>query len=307
MISYLKLVRIPNLLIVGFLQLLLYYGILIPRFEKNHISPTLDGIYFVLLVIATIFITASGYVINDYLDIKIDKLNKPEKLIVTKEISKKNTLIFYWVIFAVGFIISLVIAIHINKIHYIILYLLSFLFLYFYSSYLKRKLLVGNVFVSAFSSFVLGIILLFEYPGLQKLKLVNSEDYIISIDIFIGFMIFSFFVSLYREIVKDIEDAKGDKIANANTIPIFFGVEVSKTICGMISIIVLALLFLWLKLDFNTGNLYLVIYMVLFVMLPLFYSVYLLKNASFKKDFNRLSGFIKLIMLSGIFLLFFYI
>ncbi len=120
-------------------------------------------------------------------------------------------------------------------------------------------------------------------------------------------MIFSFFVSLYREIVKDIEDTKGDKIANAKTIPIFFGVEVAKSICGIISIIVLALLFLWLKLDFNTGNLYLVIYMVLFVMSPLFYSVYLLKNASFKKDFNRLSGFIKLIMLSGIFLLFFYI
>ena len=118
-------------------------------------------------------------------------------------------------------------------------------------------------------------------------------------------MVFSFFISLYREIVKDIEDAEGDRQIRARTIPILTGVEIAKAICGVLAIVILILLFYWIKLPFNSIEVR--VYILIAIILPLSYSVWLLRKAKSMTDLSKLSNVIKLIMLTGIAMLFFYL
>lgn len=307
MLAYLKLIRIPNLTIVAILQAVLYFGILKPVFAAFGIGTVLNENYFVLFILTTLILTAAGYIINDILDVKADEINKPGKYVVGKDISEKKAYIYYIVMLITGLAISFIIAIHINKIHYIIIYLIAVALLYLYSKYFKKQFLCGNIFVSIFSAFVPGIILVFEFPGLVSLYKTDYSSFEFVMDIFIGFMAFSFFVSFYRELVKDMEDIEGDIIIKAKTFPVVLGIEMTKLLSGIISIIILILLFYWLKMDINYDKNYLKIYVLLFVVIPLFYSVFLLKKAETKFDFNKLSKVIKVIMVSGISILFFYL
>lgn len=307
MSSYLKIIRPPNLIIIAVLQSILYYGILLPVFKAYGLKPVLSSLYFILFIITTIIITASGYVINDIIDKDIDKVNKKEKLIVINRISLQNAKKYYISLIFAGGIISLTIAIHIKEIYYMLFYFAAVLLLYLYSAYFKKKPLWGNITVSFFSAMVLGIIPVFELSVIEQLSSISYSAYLHINYIFSGFMVFSFLVSMYRELVKDIEDMEGDKMNNALTFPVIYGMEPAKLLSGIISILILSGLFYWLKMDFNAGKIYMKFYTIIFVMLPLFYSVYLLKKAQVKPDFHRLSGVIKVIIAMGISILFFYI
>jgi len=306
MMKYLKLIRIPNLIIVAVLQAFLYLGILVPVFDVFGISASFGKAYFVLFVFTTVLVTATGYVINDILDEKADKVNKAGKSIIGRMISRRDAFYFYFALIITGFFIALVVTIHINRMSYMLIYLISVALLFLYSKYFKKQVLIGNVFVSLFISFVPGVILIFERDGLIQLHEIDFNMFRFILNIFIGFMVFSFFVTMYRELVKDVEDIEGDIRINAKTFPIVYGVEMAKILSGLIAIIILILLFYWLKMDINIEKNYMKIYVLLFVVLPLSYSVFLLKRAKTKYDFHKLSGVIKIIMLTGISILFFY-
>ncbi len=307
MSPYLRIIRIPNLIIVAVLQVALYFGILVPVLDTYGINLVLGTEYFILFIFTTMIITATGYVINDILDVKADQINKPSECIVGRDITEKNAYRYYIVLSLSGFLTALIIAIYINKINYILIYIVAVALLYLYSKYLKKQLLVGNIFVSLFSSFVPGIILIFELPGIKILNETENGSYHFIMDIFLGFMVFSFLVSMYRELVKDMEDIEGDMYIKAKTFPVVFGIELTKLLSGFITIIILISLFYWLKMDINVNRIYLKIYVLLFVILPLFYSVFLLKKAETKSDFAKLSKIIKILMATGILILIFYL
>ncbi len=99
MIHFFKLIRWKNLIMIALVQYLVKYALLLPFFESHGVVTTLKPLGFTILVLATIFIAAGGYIINDIYDIEIDKVNKPNKVIVGKAISEKNALtlfIIYW-------------------------------------------------------------------------------------------------------------------------------------------------------------------------------------------------------------------
>src|SRR5580700_1102466 len=94
--AFFRLVRWNNLLFIILTQFLFYYFILIPSFDlqtgstyKNLLTP----IYFYLLCASSVLIAAAGYVINDYFDLNIDRLNKPDKLVVEKIIKRRWTIV----------------------------------------------------------------------------------------------------------------------------------------------------------------------------------------------------------------------
>lgn len=307
MISFLKIIRIPNLFIVGSIQFLIYYGVLIPIFSIANIDSIFVNELFPLFVFVTMVIAASGNVINDIIDVEIDKINKPQKWIVGNLMSINRAKYYYIGIVLLGFFISLYIAIKINKLHFILLYVFAILFLFIYSKYLKKSFLLGNIFVSLFSSGVLGILLIFESDALTKLQYINHTSYLYVIQLIFGFMAFSFFTSMYRELVKDIEDMKGDKLLNAKTLPIVFGENISKFIAGIFAVIVLFFLFYWFNFYINNNKIYLKLYILICLISSLSYSIYLLKIAKYKIDYSKISKVIKLVMVAGISMLFFYI
>jgi len=306
MSPYIKLIRPINLFIIAAVQFILYYGILLPAFEAYKIQPVLKGNLFLLFVLDTLIIAAAGYVINAIFDIKTDSFNQKYNPLSQGLIQVEQAWRYYYGLVAAGFFIALYIAYNTGKLHYTLIYIIATLLLYLYSKNLKNSLFWGNILVSAFSSGVIGILLLAEKPALKQLQMYMEAQYSNVMYIFYGFMIFSFLVSLFREIIKDIEDYYGDHKSGAKTLPVAYGVNVAKFICGMLSIIILALLYYWIKLPLNEGRIYINLYTFIFLILPLAIIVFLLRKAEKSRDFYNISTGLKLIMLNGIFLLFLY-
>ncbi len=297
---FLKLIRFPNLIIVVLTQYLLQYLILIPAFQKGNLPPLLDHFHFFLLVLSTVVIAAGGYIINDLEDYEIDLLNKPDKVIINKHISGSNAYRLYWGISIFGFLISLYLAFYVKNLPLILIYPSAILLLYFYSKSLKKSVLWGNIIVSTFCAFVAGIVIFAERENVFQLNINNPKYGSTVLEIFIFYLLFAFFATMFREIVKDIEDVEGDKKLGCSTLPIAWGIPIAKGFALGCGIIFLGILFDWIfseeKIEVDVG----LIYLVVGIILPMFFAMFQLTKATSKKEFHFISQLAKYIMLSGI-------
>ena len=302
--DFLKLVRFPNLIIIIVIQYTLQYWILRPALLDAEINLLLTHNLFFLLVVSTVLIGATGYIINDIVDVEIDKVNKPHSMIVDRVISIKHAWQIYWSLVIIGFVISLYVAVRINNIPLVLIYPSAIALLALYSFILKRKVFIGNLVVALFSALVTGIILFAERASFADLKHADLEGHQFISLVFFGYIFFSILTSIYREIVKDIEDVEGDKSIGCETLPTVFGTKPSKTIALVFALLTLLMICFWaLKLIFAESYLTL-IGVGLFVTLPLIYSVIKLKQASKPTDYHHVSTCIKIVMAGGIICLF---
>ncbi|MEZ4909051.1 MAG: geranylgeranylglycerol-phosphate geranylgeranyltransferase [Saprospiraceae bacterium] len=304
--KYVRILRIPNLIIVALIQCLMYFGLLLPYFEKFGITPLLNHFNFALFVLDTLIITGAGYVINDIYDVEIDEINKP-KIIVGKHISVKNAWIYYYTFIILGFIISFFIAFKIDRLPYLTIYGFAVALLYFYSAKLKKSFLIGNILVSAFSSAVIAILLFVEKDGLSRLKFLSLSDFNFIVSIFIVYIIFSFIVSMSREIVKDIEDLEGDRFVNANTMPVVIGISKSKMIIQFYLLITAFVLSVVVGREIYLNNYLFGILDFVLLFIPLCIIMIKLYKSKNKLDFHNVSTYIKVLMFLGLFVLFIYI
>lgn len=306
LIRYFKIARPLNLVIVTLIQIIVYYKILLPVFRLHGVDSVFGLYLFPIFVIVTVIVAASGNVINDIVDVEIDKVNKPDKWIVGNTIPVSNAYVFYYLLIVFGGLLAFVIATQMDKYYLLLIYVFAVFFLYLYSKYLKRVIFLGNLVVSLFSAGVIGVILIFEYETGVLLKSISNYSYNYIKDVFLGFMIFSFLSSMFREIVKDIEDIKGDTIENAFTIPLVFGIKKAKNIAALFALFILISLVYWTNMDINIDKRYLNFYVYLIVIPNLLVIMYLLVKARDKNQFTMLSKLIKSFMLVGIFMLCFY-
>lgn len=278
-VDFFKLIRWKNLLLIALMQFL------ITRFILDNFN-----IINLFLLVTTLLITASGYIINDYFDITSDSINKPSKQLVGKSISKKQTIQYYIVSLFLGLSSGFYLSYIAGKPLYVIYFILISLLLYLYSKYLKGTPLVGNITVSVLLSFSVYIIVLFN----NSIDLIAEKTYHVSI--ILTYTVFAFLLNLIREIIKDIEDIKGDMLQNIKTLPITFGINKAKNIIVIICNITLLFSFFIFYYTNNTGKL-----IVLFtVIIPIFIFIFKLLKATKKYDFKKLSTYIKLIIFVGI-------
>ncbi len=297
---FLKLIRFPNLLIVVLTQYLLQYLILIPAFQTADLSPLLDHFHFSILVLSTVFIAAGGYIINDLEDYEIDLLNKPKQVIINQYISKPNAWRLYWGISILGFLISLYLAFYVNNLPLIFIYPTAVFLLFFYSKSLKKSVLWGNVVVSIFCAFVAGIIIFAERENVWLLNYDNLEVGNKIVELFGFYLLFAFFSTMFREIIKDLEDEEGDRKNGCQTLPIIFGKKTGKWVGIFFGNVLLLILGYWLFLKKENGFDLGLIYILVGIILPLIFSIVKLFLAKTKKEFHLLSQISKYIMLSGI-------
>lgn len=273
-----------NLLL--FLQLVRYQNLVITALTLGLANYFLLGQVFweaklLLLVLSTVLIAAGGYLINDFYDITIDLKNKPHKVLIGKFFTKKSVLFFYFLFNLLALILGFLISVQVGLVD-----LSCALSLWLYAFYLKKTPLWGNVLVALLSALVL-LMLPLMYQQ------TNEGIYLLAI--------FAFFISLIREIVKDMEDIEGDKMGNCQTLPIIFGILKSKYL--IYSILVAFIFFLesyfFVFKNLKTNYLTILIYQILIPVLLLFW-FYRLYFAIHKKDFHYLSGFCKVLMLIGI-------
>jgi 4-hydroxybenzoate polyprenyltransferase len=298
-LSFLKLIRFPNLIIVALTQYLLQYAILIPELEKVNQKPLLPHFPFFLLVFSTVLIAAGGYIINDIEDVEIDKLNKPiEKQIVGRVYPLSISWLFYGVTTLIGFIISLYLAFYIHDFLQLVIYPLAVGLLWAYSRWLKRLPLIGNLVVAFFCAFVAWVVFYAEILSPEYVSTTSLETIIHVLPTFLGYASLAFISTLFREIIKDIEDAEGDKAQNCKTLPILLGTKISKGIVLGVGLLFLALVFYFSFM--LKDSILKVIVLNITISLPIIYALFLLIKAKEKQEFSFLSKLAKVIMLSGL-------
>ncbi len=307
--SILRLIRLPNLALVVLTQYALQYAVLMPEITRLGMVPVLPAYPFFLLVLSTVLIAAGGYVVNDIEDMEIDKQNKPEhKRIVGRVFSLKTAWIIYGFSTFLGFIISLYLAFYVKDIIQFLIYPAAVGLLYAYSKWFKRQPLTGNLVVSFFCAFVAWVI--FYAQSLSPIFLIFLKTHWLDAVkmTFTGYAAFAFLSTLFREIVKDIEDAEGDLAGNCRTLPIVLGIPKSKIIAlftGIIFLIFMAYFSFILRahpenIGRGSHDWLKIIVLNLSVSLPMIYALFLLVKAREKKDFSYLSRLAKGIMLSGL-------
>ncbi len=298
--KYLRILRPINLLIV-FLTLILFQYVIYANTDHN-----LYNLSFFLICAVALIITGSGNLINDIFDVQIDQYNQEKHKLIPQQISIKAAWQWYLILLTLGFLLSIIVAVQLDKTPWIFLYPLSCLCLYFYSSHLKMKFGIGNFLIATFCAvlpWVLWIAFKGEYMS-NETKILQQAQIFQLLSCYSALMFFSTF---YREIIKDIEDIEGDRHFQASTIPIVLGIKNAKLISiGLLSLLAIAVLVYLFILGHHRSSLDL-LYFLLFILLPLIYLVTQTFKAQLKTDFHKLSQQAKLFMLSGIFFLVFHI
>lgn len=167
--------RWPNLVFIAITQILFVFCIVHPILFKASTQPNIDGVFFILLLISSVLIAAAGYIINDYFDLNIDLINKPDKLVVDKIISRR-WVIFWHLFFSIsGIVMGLYVDwnTHVKFLGFANFICVSLLFLYSIS--LKKKLLTGNILISALTAWTILVIGWCETSNLLQPQLIISS------------------------------------------------------------------------------------------------------------------------------------
>ena len=310
--DFLKLIRWQNLLIVALTMILMRYAIISPILGK--IDVTLLSIAgneqtmrlqfqwydFVLLVLATMMITAGGYIINDYFDVKTDLINKG-KVIVGTAISRRKAIMWHSIInfsgVALGFYVSWKIGYPIAGIMFL---LVTGLF-YFYSATYKRQFLLGNFLVAFLTAMLPLLVLFYEWIPLNNYYAIFSikmPEFKMIIWWVAGFSLFAFLTTLTREIIKDIDDFEGDQTYGRNTLPVVMGIRNSVTVA--VSLIFITLILLYLIWYFYINDIVTFLYLTIAVALPLCSVIILILSGKKEGKYHLASTIMKVIMLTGL-------
>lgn len=308
----LRLIRWQNLLFIAITQALFHYCIAVPA-SRNPVSPLpvqLANELFWWLVAASVLIAGAGYIINDYFDINIDEVNKPEKMVVDKIIRRRYAILLHGLLSATGVIISMYVALQLKNPLIIIGNLLCVSLLWLYSTTYKRRLLIGNVLISLMTSWVILVLLLAELPGwLSAPQVAGYEKTAIARLTRIGMLYaaFAFIISLIREVVKDMEDMEGDRRENCKTLPLVFGINAARVFAGTWLFILITVLVITQGYVLLFGWWLSALYIILLVAVPLGFIFRDLFRASVVSDYTRLSSRLKWVMLSGILSMLFFL
>lgn len=297
--NFFRLVRYRNLIIVIITQ----YFIRLALTTQFLAISALSSFHFLLFVFTTVLITAAGYIINDIYDVETDRINKQSKLIIGIDFQVKTALIWYFLLNTIALFSGIYLAIIIGKPFYSLVFMYCIFVLWRYSKSMKKAFLIGNIHISILTALVLINTALFDIiPAIHHSHNV-STDAITCIKIVLAYSLFSFLLTLARELIKDIEDEQGDKIIKANTMAIVLGTKNTKKIVFCLTIIVVggvALIQYFQLENFNwEQEIFSILYTAL-VQIFLFFFLLKLYVAKAKSDFYYLSQLNKIIMLLGV-------
>lgn len=301
-LAFIKLIRPFNLLVMVVTMFLMRYCVIKPFMQFSELSLQISRIDFLFMVLSVIFIAASGYVINDYYDIKADKINRPEKIIIGKEISLNWALYLNFTMNAIGILFGLWLAMDIGDWNYAFIFIFTSGILWFYSSSYKAIPLLGNVIISLLVGVVPLLVVLFEmivFSTHYKAELNAGQINYMPVFYFVlGFAIFAFWMNMIREFVKDIEDVPGDIETNKKTIAVVFGEKFSKILTTIFSaILITGMGYVYIVFMKNWATL---AFYIAFMTLPLLFLMYKLWRSTEKKDYHLIQTGLKILMVTGL-------
>lgn len=266
----LRLFRIPNLSLIVLGQVMV-----VSRFSAEELQiQNLLSREMLVLMIASLASAAGGYIINDYHDVKMDQINKPSRVIVGRLVTRRKALLSYFLLNLIALFSGILLG---KKI--LLGIFLSNLMLWIYSVRLKCIPLIGNLVVAALVAWSL------YFPSLC----FHLDEGKLSF-----FSLFAFFTNLIRELVKDLEDLRGDRQHGCKTFAGTYSLPSNRLLIqllsGMLGLVLLLSVFR-LNGTWPWAGLILIIAFIPFLIR--------LQSADQKKDFTALSRLLKRIMLLG--------
>jgi len=304
-IFFLKLIRLKNLIIVALTQLLVKFSLINPFVDNFMLSDN----QFYLLVLSTVIITASGYIINDIYDVNTDKVNKEESRIIGKSITSRNAIRWYIIFNFIGLGLGIYIAYIVKQPFYSLIFIYCIFSLWTYSKRMKTSFLFGNLQVSLLTALSIFNVALFDLipNGVNK---NNGEMMIFKIILF--YTAFAFITTFIREIIKDLEDLEGDKKIQAKTLAITYGIKKTKWVSLIFTLFTFLGVAYFQYFRYSIANsefeydisiwgvnkisiVYTVFIQFLFIFLG--FKIY---NSNLKNDFYFISQLSKIIMIVGI-------
>ena len=271
--QWMLLIRLPNLLIVMMGQLLTAFCLVKPYSSMQEL---LSDTGFLLLMFSTLLITAAGYIINDYYDVKIDLINRPERVMVGRILKRRVALLWHsmlnMIAVAIGFLLSYIIG---------LVQLIAAFCLWLYSNQLKRLPFIGNFMVAGLTGMSIALVGIY----------FNHNQFLVN-----TYAFFAGGITLIREIIKDMEDMQGDATHGCLTLPIIWGLRKTKILLYMLSaLFVASLMYMALVLQMPRLIWYFMALSPVFI-----WFIYKLYRADTVRAYGFLSQYLKIMMLTGI-------
>ena len=303
--AFLRLVRLPNLVMIAITQALFYFYI-VPFYSGDEvwIHSSFKALDYLLLMISSLLIAAAGNIINDYFDRNIDEINKPQKKIIDKLIKRRWAIVMHIIFSLTAILLGFYVDSQTPVFWLGFSNTICVVLLFGYSISLKKKLLVGNVLISLLTAWVIFVCFLCYYRTLSCSGCEPLFEWPATLRRFmrISFLYagFAFVISLIREVVKDMEDMEGDKKYGCKTIPIAWGIPASKVFVAVWLVVLIGMISIVQIYVWQLGWYWSAAYSILLILGPLVWILRKLYQAQVPKDYHQLSTVIKLVMLAGL-------
>lgn len=285
--------RIKNLIIILLTQWAVWYMIFDRNSELVQVPTSMSYIDIILLGIVTTMLAIGAYLINDVYDLEADKHNGIERV---KD--KRKTLLTYWLFNGVGLVLSVYVAYKTQSLGLLWIYPLAVLVLYLYSRLLKGTPLMGNFIVSLFCALVPGILFLAERNMITQWKGIDPTGWQQYRELLWMFVLFSFLSSMYREQVKDLEDAEGDKAAGYLTLPVVYGESRARALSIFSGVLLLISIIIYASYHWSTALPKAIPFSALVILI--LWSLQVLWRAYQRIQYSKASKIIKYAMLAGL-------
>lgn len=303
---YLRLLRVGNLCFIAILLYVIEKWVATPLLHVAQFTEQMPWWVLLLLIVSTVLIAAGGYVINDYFDVKIDRINRPDELVVTRHITRDGAMRLFQVLSGMGIAAGLAVAWWSRSWTMAMIYIVIPGLLWFYSASYKRQLLVGNIVVSFVSALVPLLVAIANADYLRHLygEALQYTPIVGQLYVWIsGFALFAFLITLTREIVKDMQDIEGDREMECRTVPIVWGEKTTKIIVTIFLLMTMALIaylafaVLPFPCDWKTLS---TRYVIFGLMVPILCAIILLWSAKSPLEYRRTQLVIKFVMFMGV-------
>ncbi len=273
-VSLFSIVRGYNILVITIAQYLAAVYILAPDWP---LSKVLFDLNLFMIVTASALAIAGGYIINNFYDAEKDLINRPKKSMLDRLVSQRTKLSTYFVLnFMSVFFASYV------SFRAVVFFALYIFGIWFYSHKLKKIAFIGNL-TSAVLSITPFFAVFIYYGNFEKVIFVHAT--------------FLFLLILMRELIKDLENIKGDLAQNYRTIPVLYGERMSKVLLTLLTLLTLVPIYLLVN-TFDIGHMY--IYFYGSVMLLLVFLLLLWKSNG-RPHYLLLHNILKFIIVLGVF------
>jgi len=273
-VSMFSVIRGYNIPIIALAQYLSAIFILAP--EKRALSVLLDFNLFIIVIVSSLTI-ASGYIINNFYDSEKDLINRPNKSQLDRLVSQKTKLKVYFTVNFIVFLLSFFVSFR------AVLFFSSYIFMiWFYSHKLKKMAIVGNM-TAAFLAVLPFFAILLYYKNIYPQIFAHAN--------------FLFLLLIIREIIKDLENIKGDIANDYQTIPVMFGESTAKKIITFLTVLTIIPIYFLVEI-FEVG--YMDIYFYMSLIILIFFLQKLWKSNS-KPDYLKLHNILKFLVVSGVF------